>query len=115
MMAGANLSRSRRLHQWNYDRAFCSALSIGHLAKGIDVGRPPEQEALCLVAIFFLKEFQFSTRLDALRKYRKAKRPTQSEYRTHDSCCLLVDIYRSNEGPVDLDLVEREGAKIRQG
>ena len=74
----ATLRRSQSLGNLRYDDRAISGgrIPFSELVKGLDVSRPPEQEALALVAILPFKELQFGGRLDALGENRKTERAT---------------------------------------
>ena len=69
----ATLRRSQSLGNRRYDDRAISGggIPFNELVKGLDVSRPPEQEALALVAIITFKELQFGGGLDPFGEHRE--------------------------------------------
>src|SRR5881396_1027639 len=84
------------------------------MPEGADRRRPPEQVALRLVATFLLQELQLGIGLDAFGQHRQAQAAAEAEHGADDGGGLIVAIDRLDERAVDLDLVERERAQVRE-
>src|ERR1700704_4301324 len=87
---------------------------MGEVAKTGDGGRASEQIALHLVTLFVLQELQFGVSLDAFRQHRQTKSASETEHGTDDGRGLIVGVDRLDERAVDLDLVERKRAQVRE-
>ena len=87
---------------------------MSKLAKAFDSGRASEQIALHLVAKFVLQELQFGVGLDAFRQHRQAQSTSEAEHGADDGRGLIVAMDRLDERAVDLDLVERKRAQVRE-
>src|SRR3954464_11833008 len=79
-----------------------------------DLGRAAEQVSLGYIATFALQEIEFGAGFDALRQHRQAKPAPKPQHGANDGRGLRVGIDRLDERTVDLDLVERKGAQIRE-
>src|ERR1700710_2239857 len=89
-------------------------LVMREVSKIADRGRAPEQISLRLVATFVPQEMQLGVGLDAFRQHRQTKSTSKTKYRTDNGRGLIVGIDRLDERTVDLDLVERKRAQVRQ-
>src|SRR5882762_1674181 len=87
---------------------------MGEIAKTSDRGRTSEQIALHLVTLFVLQELQLGIGLDAFRQHRQTKSTSKAQDRADNGRGLIVGIDRLDERAVDLDLVERKRAQVRE-
>src|ERR1700754_4976424 len=87
---------------------------MGEGSKIADRGRPSEQISLRLVAKFVAQEMQLRVGLDAFRQHRQTEPAYKTKHRPYNGRGLIVGIDRLNERTVDLDLVERKCAQVRE-
>ncbi len=108
---GRPVSRFSPLTPPSRRRAACR----GQVPEPVDRTGAAEQVALRLLARLFPQEGELAGRLDALGQDRQAEAAAEAEHRAHDRRRLLARVDGAGEGGIDLDLVERKGAQVRQG
>src|ERR1700688_1369507 len=87
---------------------------MGEIAKTNDGGRASKQIALPLVTLLVLQELQLGVGLDAFRQHRQTKSTSKAQDGADNGRGLIVGIDRLDERAVDLDLVERKRAQVRE-
>src|SRR6202453_3134880 len=91
---------------------FC--VGVREMTEIVDARRPADQPTLSFVAGFGIEKAEFALRFDALGQNRQSEPPPEPENGANDGRRVAIGVDRPDEGFVDLDLVERERAQIRQ-